>query len=356
MVLVGLVFIIVAVWWATQFILYRESHVSSDDARVAADVISIASRSPGWVTHFDLMGADHVHKGEVLAVIYRKPTRFKLAEQIDKSRSLQARIDTLQQQKNRISATTSASLKDAQATLQAARYKLNALKARQKLAKSNVNRGHSELAKAFISRQKYEQLKTSERVAHQNVLSGKAVVHEDEAQYHKRLADKKRVLIIKKQIKQYRSELDALQQDIASTKNTLKDLTLHSPVNGVIDKTFIHQGDYVSTGETLLLVHDPNHVWVKAKIKETKVASLQVGDPVDITLAAYPGRTFHGSVKRIGTAATNQFALLPNPNPSGNFIKTTQRVPVRIAVKQTKNDLLKPGLNASVAIQVNGKN
>jgi len=68
---------------------------------------------------------------------------------------------------------------------------------------------------------------------------------------------------------------------------------------------------------------------------------------VTITVDALPGRRFEGTVTRIGQAATSEFALLPNPNPSGNFTKITQRLPIRIAVRQEDGEL-KPGMMVEV--------
>ncbi len=65
----------------------------------------------------------------------------------------------------------------------------------------------------------------------------------------------------------------------------------------------------------------------------------------------YPGREFHGRVIRLGHAATSEFALLPSPNPSGNFTKVTQRLPVRITLEQ-QDYLLRPGMMVEVAIDV----
>jgi membrane fusion protein (multidrug efflux system) len=68
-----------------------------------------------------------------------------------------------------------------------------------------------------------------------------------------------------------------------------------------------------------------------------------------ITVDAYPGREFKGEVVRLGQAATSQFALLPSPNPSGNFTKVAQRLPVRISVEQ-QDGLLRPGMMVEVTI------
>ena len=91
-------------------------------------------------------------------------------------------------------------------------------------------------------------------------------------------------------------------------------------------------------------------MWIDADIKETKLTSLKPGQPVEISVDAFPYRHFSGRIERIGAAATSEFALLPSPNPSGNFTKITQRVPVRIAVHQPDDDPLRPGMMVEVDI------
>ena len=73
--------------------------------------------------------------------------------------------------------------------------------------------------------------------------------------------------------------------------------------------------------------------------------------PADIRVDAYPGRVFRGEIYRIGQAATSKFALLPDPNPSGNFTKITQRLPVRILLTD-KDVALRPGMMVEVDIAV----
>ena len=92
---------------------------------------------------------------------------------------------------------------------------------------------------------------------------------------------------------------------------------------------------------------------MEALIKETEVRRIKVGQPAEIRVDAYPDEPFVGEVERIGHAATSEFALLPNPNPSGNFTKVTQRIPVRLTLPQT-GDRLKPGMMVEVSIDVRG--
>jgi len=134
-------------------------------------------------------------------------------------------------------------------------------------------------------------------------------------------------------------------------KLDLADRTIRSSVPGVVDKTFVKVGEYVTPGQRLALVHDPAKIWIEANIKETLIRKLKPGQSVAVGVDAYPDIAFSGRVLSIGNATTSEFTLLPSPNPSGNFTKITQRVAVRIAIDQ-KDDLLRPGMMVEINIDI----
>mgnify|MGYP000066495199 CR=1 FL=1 len=121
------------------------------------------------------------------------------------------------------------------------------------------------------------------------------------------------------------------------------------PGDGVVVMTFVRAGEHVSAGQRILMYHNPAEVWVEANVKETEVARLKLGMPAQVRVDAFPGEVFKGEIERIGDAATSKFALLPNPNPSGNFTRVTQRLPLRIRLAD-KASRLKPGMLVEVDV------
>jgi membrane fusion protein (multidrug efflux system) len=79
---------------------------------------------------------------------------------------------------------------------------------------------------------------------------------------------------------------------------------------------------------------------------------MRVGQPVDVTVDAFPGHVFHGELDSFAGAAGNKFSLLPADNASGNFTKVVQRVPVRIAIDDAHGARLVPGLSATTVVRV----
>jgi membrane fusion protein (multidrug efflux system) len=125
----------------------------------------------------------------------------------------------------------------------------------------------------------------------------------------------------------------------------LRDRTIAMPFDGSVDRVFVDPGEYVVPGQRILLLHDPSRVRVEANVKETQLRFFRPGTAVRLGVDAWPGRRFEGVVERVGGAATSEFALLPTPNPSGNFTKITQRLTVRIRVEPPPPEgMLRPGM------------
>lgn len=126
-----------------------------------------------------------------------------------------------------------------------------------------------------------------------------------------------------------------------------------APTDGIVAKRWHDCGDVVRAGQTVLSLMELSKIWISANIEETKLSTIHVGDPVKITVDAYPGIEFQGSVLVVGAAAASQFALIPANNASGNFTKTTQRIPLKISIKPEHAQALylRPGMSVKVKIR-----
>jgi len=137
----------------------------------------------------------------------------------------------------------------------------------------------------------------------------------------------------------------------------IEDTRVTAPFTGVVAKRWLLPGDVVQPGQPVLTVYDTGRVWVTAVFEETKLRYLPLGTHVDMTVDAYPGRTFPGTVILIGAAAASQFSLIPPANASGNFTKVTQRVPIRVAFDRPSSGAssdppvrLLPGMSVVVTV------
>jgi membrane fusion protein (multidrug efflux system) len=146
-------------------------------------------------------------------------------------------------------------------------------------------------------------------------------------------------------------QIEELSAEVRRRDIDIADRTIVSPADGRVVMTFVRQGEHVSPGQRILMFHDPKEIWVEANVKETDVRLLKPGMKAEVSVDAYPGKVFAGEIFRVGQTATSKFALLPDPNPSGNFTKITQRLPVRITLTD-KDPALRPGMMVEVSIAV----
>ena len=327
----------------------RWVHVTENDARVRADMITIASRVDGWVTARPVTDGEKIHSGELLAVIDQREAALRLAE-------LRAKLESTRLQEKRAAAQLHMTETTSPDAVAAAKARREAVEASQRSAASRLDEAQRDFARAdavvgrLVSRELWDQRQTQLRQAEENERAATAELAAADAA----LADAEAKL---GDVDALRAEVDSLAADAAQIEAQIRqkeidlaDCELHSPIDGVVDDKFVQPGEYVIPGQRLFIVHDPKGVWIDADIKETKLTRLKPGQPVEVSVDAYPDRRFVGRIERIGAAATSEFALLPSPNPSGNFTKITQRVPVRIAVQQPDDDPLRPGMMVEVDI------
>ena len=152
----------------------------------------------------------------------------------------------------------------------------------------------------------------------------------------------------KAQIKQREAELILAQKQLSYA-------TVIAPSSGVVTKRSIQLGQYVTMGQSLCVIIDTENYWVTANFKESQLGKMKIGDEVEIELDAYPDLKLVGKIESYSGATGAKFSLLPPDNSTGNFIKITQRFPLRISLdnfpKERATDIF-PGLSAFVKVKV----
>jgi membrane fusion protein (multidrug efflux system) len=129
-------------------------------------------------------------------------------------------------------------------------------------------------------------------------------------------------------------------------------------VSGRVGKRSVEVGARVQPGQQLAAVVEDN-VWVTANFKETQLAGLKPGQPVELEVDALPDQKLVGHVDSFSPASGNQFALLPADNATGNFTKIVQRVPVKIALDAADlkrlSGRLVPGMSVVAEVPLKGR-
>ena len=348
-VAVGITALLAVIGGAAGWAHRRFTTVFIDDARVAADMVTLSSRLPGWITELDVIAGDSVGAGAVLLRIDGREAELALRETEARLAGLAAREAELRARLAMVDRQTESQQAAQTARLEAARTALPAAVAERLFVEGEFQRAGQLLGTGSGTRQRHEQTRALLETATQRVLSVAAEIRSAEAQLATAGAAREELTVLHRQLdalEPQRRELAAQRDRIAME---IADRTIRMPFDGAVGRVFVDRGEYVTAGQRLMLIHDPAQVRVEANVRETEIRFFRPGAPVRLQVDAYPGRSFDGTVERVGTAATSEFALLPSPNPSGNFTKITQRLPVRIALPPgASNGLLRPGMMVEV--------
>lgn len=132
----------------------------------------------------------------------------------------------------------------------------------------------------------------------------------------------------------------------------LAQTTVRAPADGVVSQAASFKaGQFVGTGTALFSLVETGDSWIEANFKETQLTHMKPGQEAEIILDTYPDRTFRGTVEAIGAGTGAEFSLLPAQNATGNWVKVTQRIPVRIKLDDASAELaMRTGMSATVTI------
>lgn len=400
-------------YFGIQWIYFRWHHVSTDDAQVKGNLVNLSAKVSARIERMLVEEGDSVKAGQILVELDPKDylaaraqaqaslemARQDLAKAIPqlaltRDRVLQG-IDTadasykearegLKFAENDAALQTDRVQKDidrAQASLKAARARVIEAKATTDNTQKEFER-HQELFKNKyiaenardaaetawqVAQSKYQVALENEREAlsqlelaeanqrsielkKQSIRISEQVLQKAKISLALSREEKKQISIQEKNIEFLKAKVQEAEAALQLAELRLQETKVMSPISGVISKRFADQGQLVQPGQPLLVVNNPSEKWVVANVEETKVRKVHQGSKARVEVDAFPGRAFAGQVEFIGAAALSEFALLPAENPSGNFVKITHRLPVRISVKDPDH-LLKPGMMVVVAIE-----
>ena len=348
--IIGLVVIVGGIF-AFREVHQRLIYVYEYDARIAGDMVTVSSRVAGWVTKLPVSEGALIDGDQMLVKIDDRESRLLIKQLQAQKDAIAAQRARLVSERKLVDSQTKTRVNTQLAAVNAAAATVSSLKPQLDNAKSQLEQDEALFRKKVIARRQFDQTRTTMQRIDGEYRTRVAELEEARNKLREARADRQRLSVLDSEINILVHEEDELQAQLERQRLDLKDRTIGSPVQGVVDRVFVEEGEYVTPGQRLLLVHDPKKVWIDANVKETDIRKVKIGQTVDVTVDAFPDKKFAGKVIAIGNAATSEFALLPTPNPSGNFTKITQRLRVRVAIDQEQN-LLRPGMMVEVFIDV----
>ena len=349
-IVVGLL-LLAAVAYGGREVHLRLTHVYEYDARVTADIVTVSSRAEGWIVDLAVREGQRVEAGQTLVKIDDRAAKLRVD-------GLRAQIEGVRVERARLRAErkldqnqADAAMRTRTSTIMVREKALAALQADLDFARLELDRSRTLFASKVVNERQLQMAQAAVTKFEIQILQLQAEHEQAEGSLGEARVGHDRLGVIDAQIEALTHQVAVLAAQMRQQQVDVEDRTIKSPIPAVIDRTFTLPGEYVAAGQRILLLHNPDEVWVEANIKETQVGKLKLGQTVRVSVDAYPDDTFVGRVARIGSATTARFALLPTPNPSGNFTKITQRMPVKIDMVQMPKPLT-PGMMVEVEIDI----
>ncbi len=343
--------LLIAFVYGGREIYLRFTHIYEYDARATADIVTISSRAEGWIVEMPALEGTRVEAGQVVVRIDDRVAKLR-------ADGLRAQIEGVRVERARLRAERRLNVNQADAAMRtrtsgvsARESALAALRSDLDFAKLELVRNRALFATRVINERQLQVSQAAVNKLESQILQLQAEHEQAEGSLDEARVEHDKTGVIDAQIEALTHQVANLAAQLHQQQVDIDDRTIKSPISAVIDRTFVLPGEYVAAGQRILLLHNPKEVWVEANIKETQVGRLKIGQPVQVSVDAYPDEKFVGRVARIGSATTARFALLPTPNPSGNFTKITQRMPVKINITDPPKPLT-PGMMVEVDIDV----
>jgi membrane fusion protein, multidrug efflux system len=383
----GILFAITGAW--NSWVGGRETQ-ETDDAYLRADLTPLSTRVSGTVAQVAVNDYQKVKAGDLLVQIKDDDYRAQVEQAMAGVRAAEAAIENNQRQKAlqdaRITQAQAgieaarAQVGQAQAGIEASKAKIMNAEAAVRATKADVVRTESERRRqeslveaSAATRQRLEQVVADAERFRSILASREAELEQSRADLSVRKSDlaqaeaallgrnadweaqRRQRDVLDSQEGQLRGDLSAKQAGLKVAETNLEYTRIVAPADGIVGERKVRAGQLVSPGtQALSLVQ--SEPWVLANYKETQLANVRKGDPVEITVDGLPGVKIKGHVEEIAPASGSQFALLPPDNATGNFTKVVQRIPVKITLEVDANvrERLRPGMSVISKVKTGG--
>ena len=292
--------------------------VSTDDAQVKQDIVSVSPQVNGQIVQVFVRDGAKVKRGDLLFRIDPAPYRVALE-------NAQAQLAAAQLQTHVLRTTAAGTGGD-----------ITGAEANLAIKRNALGRQSALLKQGFATRADYEDALNDVREAETQLSDARA-----------RAANANAAVAApgeQPQIAQAQAAVDKARLDLSRTE-------VRAPMDGVVENADNLQiGQMAVTGVGMVsLVHSQN-AWVEANFKEKDVGRMVPGERATVTVDAYPGEKFEAHVQSIGAGTGSEFSLLPAQNANGNWVKVTQRVPVRIAFEGHPDKPMIAGLSVNAKV------
>ena len=323
-------FAILAILYSWQLPPFAGLSEKTDNAYVRGQVTIISPQVSGYVTRVSVQDFAEVKAGHILATIDDRIYRARVAQAEANVAAQEAALaNSAQAQKSREVATDSQNAGIANAQAQLAK------------AEADMRRARALVAEGSISTREFDQTRAA-------LLASQAALQQARASRAIGTQDIRTVVVgragLEAAVASAKAQLRLAQIDLDNT-------VIRAPTDGQLSEIGVRQGAYVTAGTQLLSIV-PHNVWVIANFKETQTHDMVIGQPVQFRVDALGSAELTGRIENLSPAAGSEFAVLKADNATGNFVKVSQRIAVRIAIDrgQPLAKRLRPGMSVEVRV------
>ena len=324
-----LVVLAIGGYFGYQKVHFALMHEFTDNAQVETQITPVLPRVAGYVKQISVKDYDSVKAGDLLVELDDAELQAQLSEM--EADYQQALVDIIN-----------------------ARAALNNAVVSLKVNKGNIEISDSRKVKMLEDYQRDEKLFAAEAITRKQLEDSK-FNHETAAKQaansrNDLSAAESRIAVLQSAVQKTESVMAVKRARINQQLLKISYTKIYAPQDGKIGKKTISIGQFVQIGTPLFSIVNDSTYWIVANFKENQIKALTTGKKVQIQIDAYPDMKLTGTVASLSEATGAKFALLPPDNSSGNFVKVTQRVPVKIWINDVNSvkHLLRAGLSASI--------
>ncbi len=345
-VIVAVLFVLIKYW----------DHLTNPwtrNGQVMANVIQIAPRVSGPIVNLPIKSNQFVHAGDLLFQIDPQTYEVSLAQAKAALDATGYNIESLEKQIE----SAKASVEAAQATVKQVKSSMSQIESQVYTNKREYERQQKLLPKGSTSQKEVDRAQTAYEVSEQQKLGAEASLAQAEASVRQAEAGLAKARANLGQEGEDNAQLRGAIAAYRQAEMNLEFTEVKAPVDGYVTNLNLRYGSNVVANQPALALVDVNSYWIDGFFKETSVGKMQPGDKAVVTLMSYSGTHIKGYVQSIGWGISQQdgstgYQLLPNVNPTFEWIRLAQRIPVRIHLDEVPENIkLRVGATCSVLVK-----
>ncbi len=329
---IAIVVIAIAVFLGIKSLIHNLRYEITDNAQIEAAGIPVISRISGYVDSLSITDFSQVKEGMPLVSIDSR--EFILAVQQAEADVQSAEAELL---------NSNAGKKNAEAALQVAQTNKELQKIKTDKATADYNRDKALFNDGSITQKQFD----DSRINMEAMLKSLDVTLD---QIKVAMAQQETAAAMVKRAEALKETRKAM---LDQARLRLSYCSISAPATGKIGKCNINIGQFLQAGQTLFTIVNNEKFWVVANFKETQLKSLKEGGEANLIVDGFPDQKITGRITSLSEATGSRFALLPPDNATGNFVKVTQRVPVKIAIENFSEykNMLRAGMSVTVEVK-----